>query len=201
MIVDFITIKEKLHQGSNIFLRGEIKKKAPFISMIGSRYLHEGDKHFYSTKGQEKKELKLKKGESTFSLTREEMNKITFKEISEKLQLVAEDMAGQMEKNAFRSLNEGMEKHNRKIPGNPPFSPDAFLQAVEMIEIDFANNDPKKPHLPTLIVSPELAQKIKEQEANMTLEEKKEFDNKMEKVMTKKYKEYMEREVKRKIID
>lgn len=201
MIVDFVSIKEKLHQGVNILLRQEIKKRTPFLASIGTRYLHEGDKHYIGTVEQEKSELELKRGESTFTLTREEMSKITFKEIIEKIQRSAEDMAGQMEKEAFRSLDESLEKHDRHIPGNFPFSSDAFLKALEMIDIDFAEDDPTKPHLPTLVMGPELAKKAKEQEEKMTAEEKKEFDEKMKKVMTKKYEEYMQREGSRKIID
>jgi hypothetical protein len=94
-----------------------------------------------------------------------------------------------------------MEKHNRNIPGNPPFSPEAFLKGVEMIDVDFANDDPTKPHLPTLVMHPDLAKKAKEQEENMSPEDKAKFDKKMKDIMDQKYKDFIEREGGRKIID
>lgn len=201
MIVDFIEIKEKLHTITNILLREEIKRRAPFIGSIGSRYLHEGDKHMVGTVEQDKSELEMKRGKSSFYLSREEMSKITFLEIVEKIKESAEEMAGQMERGAFQTLTEEMEKHNRNIPGNPPFSPEAFLKGLEMIDIDFADDDPQKPHLPTLVMHPDLAQKAKEQEESMTPEEKARFDEEMKKIIEKKYQDFMKREGGRKIID
>lgn len=201
MIVDFINIKERLHKKMDVCLRMEMKKRTPFLTSVGTRYLHEGDKFYMGTTEQEKSEIELKRGESKFTLSREEMSTITISEIVNKIQESAEDMAGQMERDAFQTLNEEMEKHNRTIPGNPPFSPEAFLNALEMIDIDFKDDDPNSPYLPTLVMHPDVAKKAKEQEENMTAEEKEKFDSRMKEIIDKKYKEYMEREGVRKIVD
>lgn len=201
MIADFPTIKENLHKGMDIFLREEVKRRAPFIAMVGSHFMHEGDKSSYETVDREKKTVDFQRGESKFTLTREEMNKMTIQDIIQKIQASAEDLAGQMERHAFQTLSETIEKAGNTIPGNPPFSPDAFLKGLEMIEIDFEDDDRNKPHLPTLVTSPEVAAKIKEQEAKTTPEEKKIFEEKREKIMDKKYDDFLAREGKRKLVD
>jgi len=200
MIVDFTSIKEKFHQGINIFLREEVKRRTPFLSMVGTRYIHEGNRTSCETVDHEEKNLDYKKVESGFSLTREEMSEMTFKEIVEKVQESAKDMAGQMEGGVFQTLNEMINKTGNIIPGNPPFSPEAFLKGLEMIRIDF-DDTREKPNLPSLVMHPKLAQKAKEQEARMTNKEKRQFDKKQKEILDKKYKQYVARENKRKLVD
>lgn len=200
MIVDFISIKKKLHQRIDILLRDEIKRRTPFLSMIGHQLIHEGDRTFYETVNHEKKNLEYKKTESSFSFTREEMNKITFREIVEKIQKSAEDLAGQMERSMFKTLNETIEKSGNVIQGNHQFSPEDFLQGLEMIQVDF-DDSRDKPNLPFLVIHPKVAKKAMEQEVQMTEEEKREFDKKKEQILDKKYEEYVARENKRKLVD
>lgn len=201
MIVDFVSIKEKLNQGLDILLREEVKKRTPFLGMVGKFLIHEGNKSSYETIEHEKKNLEFKKAESSFMVTREEMNKMTFKDIIQKIQTLAEDMAGQMERGTFQTLLEEIEKAGQNIKGNPPFSPEAFLQGLKMIEIDFDEDSRDKPRLPTIIMHPSQFAKVKEQEAKMTEEEKMDFDKKMKQILDKKYEEYIVRESKRKLVD
>ncbi len=70
-----------------------------------------------------------------------------------------------------------------------------------MIEIDFDDDDRSKPSLPFLVMHPTVAQKAMEEEKNLTEEEKKDFEEKQQKILDAKYKDYMEREDKRKLID
>lgn len=106
MIADFNSIKRKLHQAINVFLREEVKCRTPFLSHIGAHYVHEGDRTSYETVDKEKRNLKYQKAESAFTLNREQMNEIKFPQIVEKIQQSAEDMAGQMERVVFQSMNE-----------------------------------------------------------------------------------------------
>jgi len=200
MIVDFVKIKKKLSQWADIFLREEIKRRTRFASRLGSHIIHEGDRASYETVDKEKKKLEYKKAESSFSLTREEMDKITFKEIVEKLKVVAEDMARQIEGGLFQTLSKGIEEAGNVIPGNPPLSPDSILRGLEMIKVDF-DDSRDKPILPVLVMHPNLAKKAMEQEAQMTEEEKREFEKKQKQILDKKYEEYLVRESKRKLVD
>lgn len=200
MIVDFISIKEKLHNGINLYLRAEVKRRAPFLNMIGSRYTHEGDESSYETVDKQEKKMEYKRAETKLILTKEEMSKITFPEILKKIEDLAEDMARQMEGGAFQTLAEETEKVGNTIKGNPPFSPEALLQGLEMIDIDF-DDARDKPSLPTIFIHPSQWEKIKEQDEKMTEEQKKEFEKKQQVVLDKKYQEYVTRENKRKLVD
>jgi len=200
MIVDFISIKEELRQSINIFLREEVKRHTPFLSRLGRSYVHEGNRTSYETVNHKKKNLDYKKAESGFSFTQEEISKMTFGDIIKKIQQSAKDMAGQMERGAFQTLKETIDKTGNVVSGNPPFSPEAFLKALEMVEIDF-DDSRDRPNLPSLIMHPKLAQKAKEQEAQMTKKEKREFDKNKEQILDKKYEDYVARENKRKLVD
>ena len=81
MIVDFVSIKQRLDQITTTFLREEVKKRTPFLSQVGRQLLHEGDKHSYETVDHEKGSMEFQEAGSSFQLTQEEMSKITLKEI------------------------------------------------------------------------------------------------------------------------
>lgn len=201
MIVDFVSIKQRLDQTINIFIREEIKKRTPFLSEVGRQLLHEGDKHSYETVDHEKGTMEFQEAGSSFQLTQDQMGKITFGEIFERMAALADDMAKQMEGNVFRKLSKEMEERNRTVPGSVPFSRDTLLKALEMMQIDFEDGLREKPQLPSLVIHPEALAKAQEQEAGMTEEEKKAFDEKEEHILDRKFQEYMEREGKRKIVD
>jgi len=201
MIIDFITIKNELQNSLNILLRSEVQKRTPFLSSIDSHIQHEGRKATYQTDTQEIKDIIYKAVSSGFSYTWEEMSKLTLEDIIKKMEEVAEDMAGQMERGAFKNIFEEIEKVGNTIPGNPSFSPDALLKGLEMVHIDFTDDDRTKPRLPTVYVSPAQAEKVKEEEAKATLADKQQFKEKEEKILDKKYEEFMEREGKRKLVD
>ena len=115
-------------------------------------------------------------------------------------QCSAKDMAGQMERTTFQTMGEEIEKAGNVISSNPPFSPDAFLQALEMVELDF-DDDRDKPHIPFLVMSPNLAQKVMEEEKQRSQEEKDAFEKRKQTILDKKFEEYVERENKRKLVD
>jgi len=199
-MVDFTSIKRKLNQGINLFLRAEIKRRTPLLSMVGKRIAHEGDKTSYETIGKEEKHMEYQKAESSFSLTRDELGKMTFAEILKKVEGAAEDMARQMEGGAFQTISKEVEKVGNTIEGNPPFSPAALLKGLEMMDIDF-DDARDKPQLPTIFIHPSQWEKIKEQDARMTEEERREFERNQKEILDRKYAQYVERESKRKLVD
>lgn len=201
MIADFPKIKETLHKQMDFSLREEVRRRAPVVSMIGHHFLHEGDKSSYETVDRQTKVVDFQKGESKFSVTRDEMSKMTIMDVAKKIQDMAEELAGQMEGRLFQTITEEVEKIGNVVQNNPPLSPDTLLQALEKIEIDFQDDSRDKPVLPTLVTGPELAEKAKNQMDNITLEEKELFDEKMKKILDKKYDNFLAREGKRKLVN
>src|SRR3972149_4703989 len=118
MIVDFTSIKKKLDQISGIILRNEIKRRMPILGSVGKHCLHEGSQHSYETVDHEKQNLELQTAESSFSISKEEMGKITFGEIIKKIQGIAEDMVGQMERTTFQKLGGELDQRGRTTLGN-----------------------------------------------------------------------------------
>lgn len=200
MIVDFTSTKKELEKIANIHLREEVRRRTPFLGMIGKHIIHEGNEQTYETVDKKEQKMEFKKAEAVFSVTAEEMGKIKFPEILKRMEVAAEEIAKQTEQGAFKEIFKKVEEVGNMIPGNPPFSSEAFLKGLEMIEIDF-DGARDKPSLPTVVVHPSQFEKMKEQEAKMTDEERKEFEIKKETILDKKYKEYVAREEKRKLID
>lgn len=201
MITDFISVKQELDNRMNILLREMVKKKMPFLSSIGKKIQHEGDRASYQTVNQEERNLDYKVVKGDFKYTRHEMNKLTLRDIQNKIIETAENIAEQMERGAFKSLAEEIEKAGNIIEGNPKLSPKAILQALEKVQIDFINDNRETPKLPTIVAHPTQIKKLFEQDAKQTPEEKEEYKKKEQQILDIKYKEYMEREGKRKLID
>ena len=202
MIVDFVSIKERLERIATLRLRREIEKRTPILSMIGKHLLHEGSKYSFETVDHEKREMKFQKAETTITLSRQEMGRISHQEIMAKIETSAEEMARQMERGTLQTLSEELERVGNTISGGgKPFSPETILQGLQMIQIDFEDDSRDKPQLPTWVISLELAAKTKIQEAAMAEEEKAEFEVKFQAILDQKYEEFLVREGTRKLID
>lgn len=200
MIVDFTSIKGKLNQVINLFLRAEIERRTPLLSMAGRRIAHEGDKTSYETTDKEERQMEYQMAETSFSLTRDEMAKMTFPEILKRIEDAAEDMAKQIEGGVFQTISKEVDKVGNTIEEHSQFSPETLLKGLEIIDIDF-DDARDKPRMPTLFVHPNVWGKLKEQDARMTEEERREFERRQKEILDRKYAQYVERESKRKLVD
>ncbi len=202
MIVDFIGIKDKLAHNLNIFLRQEVNRRAPLLTIVGNKsILYEGDKTSYETVDRKKNNMPMQKVESNFTLTHEEMSKMTIAQIMEKIGELAEDIAGQMERGIFATLTQATEESGNVVKDTKPLSAETFLEGLAMIEIDFEDGLREKPQFPTMVLHPSQMEKLKKEEANETPERKQEIEARKNQILDKKYEEYLLRENNRKLVD
>jgi hypothetical protein len=138
---------------------------------------------------------------SEFSIPQKDIPTMETTELLNKVSDVAEDMAGQMERNLFKTLTESIEESGNIIPGNPKLSPESVLTALEMVSIDFEDDDRSKPIRPSLIASPVAVEELMKIDAETTPEEKEKYRKKEQAIMDKKYEEHMKDLESRKIID
>ncbi|MEN9920729.1 MAG: hypothetical protein RL538_622 [Candidatus Parcubacteria bacterium] len=201
MITDFPEVKRELQKAMNIALQDGVKQNAPMLSMVGGKTLHEGDSMGVLHEDGRHVVNPLQYAESQFSVSREEMMSMKPDELMAKVNTVAVDMAGQMERNLFQSLDESIKESGNTIPGNPELSPDSILVALQMIVVDFEDDDRSKPVMPTIVTAPGGYEKLKEQEDRASEEEKKDYKARQEAILDKKFQEHLADLESRKIVD
>jgi hypothetical protein len=201
MITDFPKQKKHIKKVIDMALREKVKQGATLASMINKKKMHEGDKMgiLHADGKLDVSEMNLI--ESEFTVPKKDVPTITPEEIMTKIDKVADDMAGQMERNLFQALDKGIKEAGRTMPGNPQLTPETMLDALEMIFITFEDDDRQKSSPPSVITSPEVAAKFRELEAAATQEQKDAWEKRRQEILDRKYKEYMDDLNSRKIVD
>lgn len=201
MITDFPEVKRKIKKVLDTLLKQKVKQSAPVYSMVNKVTLHEGDKLGVFHADGNHKITEMRYIESQFTILDKEIPTLDSDKIVEKVSKAAEDMAGQLERGLFKTLDETMKETGNIIPGNPELGPESILTALEMVSIDFEDDDRNKPVKPSIIAAPAAAKKLIELEAKTTPEEKKEYQRREDEILDRKYKEYMSDLESRTIID
>ena len=201
MIVDFPEAKQKIKQTYDTILRQQVKQKAPTWSMGSRKMLFEGDKLAVFRADGTKDVSEMRAAQSEFSIPREDIQNVTAEDMVEKLSAAAEDMAGQIERGLFETLNDAVDKSGNWIPGNPALTPEGILQGLERIWIEFEDDDREKPIKPTIIAAPEAVEKLMQAAEKETKEDKQQYYEKEKVILDRKYKEYMADLSSRKLID
>lgn len=201
MIVDFPSLKAKLDKALHSFLRNEYRKRTVFMNYVGARVFHEGDKHSFENVEHTKNQLDMKEYQSGFSLTDEEMSKISIPEIFMKAEQMADDMAAQVEGGVFVELAAQVDEANQLTSGKQTPFYETFLEAIQKLEMDFEDDLREKPKYPTLFCHPDQVNALQEEEMNLSSEEKEQFETRRGQILDKKFSDFLQRESNRKLID
>ncbi|WP_370316000.1 hypothetical protein [Sagittula sp.] len=109
---------------------------------------------------------------------------------------VAEAMANDQERFFVEIMHQVTQKTGNVVDGGgQPLSYEKILEVLEVIEIDFDANG--NPRMPTLMINPALAPRIKEMADGPSA---KEFEKKLKKIIEKKRLEWREREANRTLV-
>lgn len=201
MITDFPEAKKEIKKAVDAVLRQKVKQNAPMLSMLNKKTLHEGDKMGVLHADGRHVVSDLQYAQSEFTITHKEVPTLKPEDLLSRVSTAAEDMAGQIERGLFKTIDDSIKEGGNTIPGNPELGPDSILTALEMISVDFEDDDRTKPVKPSIVAAPAAVEKLMETEAKATPEEKEEYRKKEEAIMDKKYEEHMADLRSRKIID
>lgn len=191
MITDFPEEKNRAKKVVNLILRQQMKQNAPLLSMVNKKTLHEGDKMGVVYSDGEHSATELQHAQSEFRIEGKDIPTMKAEEFLEKVSGAAVDMAGQIERGLFKTIDESIEKNGGIIPGNPELGPDSILAALEMISIDFEDDDRLKPVRPSIVAAPETVEKLMALEKETTPEQREIYRKKEELIMDRKYEEHM----------
>jgi hypothetical protein len=197
MLPDFPKIKKKHVEAINKYLK-ELIHQDPLFSGIRVEHHFEGSRMSYKTVDGEPNETEYQAASSEFQVKREDVIAKGAMAYVENLRDAAEEMKRQKAGYLFEKLKEVTDKTGNIVNGKgQPFSFELFVESIKKIWIDF--DEGGKPIMPTMVVSPELGEKLRvilpEWEKNP--EYKKTIDD----IIDKKRKEWNDRESHRKLVD
>lgn len=201
MLADFPEEKKVIKKMVDTVLQQKVKQNAPLLNLINRKSLHEGNKMGVLHADGRHVVNDLQHAQSEFSVAQQDIPTMKAEDLLAKVSTVAEDMASQIERGLFKTLNESITESGNVINGNPELSPESILVALEMIAVDFEDDDRAKPVKPSLIAAPAAVEKLMEHEAKSTQAEKDAYLKKEEAILDKKYEEYLEDLKSRKIVD
>jgi hypothetical protein len=201
MITDFPEIKKEIKRVVDAVLRQKVKENAPAMSLANKVTLHEGNKLGVIHPDGKHVVNELQYVESGFTIPKKEIPVLKPDDFMAKVSAAAEDMAGQMERGLFQKIDESVKEGGNTIPGNPELSPDSILTALEMITIDFEDDDRAKPVKPSIFADPVAINKLLEKIAQLTPEQKAINESREKTIIDKKYEEHLKDLDSRKIVD
>lgn len=197
MLPDFPKIKKKHVEAIHKYL-GELVNQDPLFSGIRVEHHFEGSRMSYKTVDGEPNETKYQAASSEFQVKKEDVIAKGAMAYVENLRAAAEEMKRQKAGYLFEKMKEVTDRTGNVVNGKgQPFSFELFAESVKKIWIDF--DEDGKPIMPTMVVPPELGEKLKVilPEWDKNPEYKKTIDD----IIDKKRKEWNDRESHRKLVD
>ena len=118
--------------------------------------------------------------------------------LMEGLEKMAEDFSGQHSKMLFERMKQSTAKTGNVVDaGGQAINPNLLLQMLEKIEIDFREDG--QPRLPTLVISPEHYERLKEK--MLEWEKNEHYKRRFDELIERKRQEWRDRESHRKLVD
>ena len=197
MLPDFPQIKGKLRS----ILNQRLKRTAyqdGIVSRIRRFRAHEGQGFSMEREDGSSEQTNFRERSVELTLTKEELIKLTPKELIEKVDKMAGDMAKQTTEDLFAVMHKATTETGNVVDGKgQPFSFDLFLEGLKKVEMDF--DDAGKPSGMTVLVPPQVAKKIPD--LLQQWENDAECTRRFDELMTVNREAWRDRESRRKLVD
>ena len=178
-------VRERVHQGS-------------FVSQIRKVRHFEGDGMRVTDAMGETEESNYELLSGALEVNHQDLIERGPIALKEGLKKVAEELSSQQSKMIFERMNQITAKTGNIVDaGGQAINPDLLLQMLERIEIDFSEDG--QPRFPTLVVSPENYDKLREK--MLEWEKDEHYNRKFHELIERKRQEWHDRESHRKLVD
>ena len=193
MLPDFPKIKRKVNELLTRYLQ-RLVRADPLLSKIKEQPVFEGNR---MSSG-------VRTGESVFEqisaqspVKRKDIIEKGLKVYFKSIPLMADEIIKQKTKLLFAKIGQSTQETGNIVDlKGKPLTPERFLELLEKIWIDF--DDKGKPHIPTLVVSPETGIQLKQKFAEWAKDPV--HERKFEELMERKREEWNDRESNRKLV-
>jgi hypothetical protein len=200
MIVDFPKVKTELDEQLTKYSRQVLRESGALIRRMPVHLQHEGEEHQFNTLDGAEKELPYQDQVGEFTFSRDELPTLLIPEIFKRCADAMREMAGQIEREAFRTIGEAVDEVGNTLKGVDPCNPESFLAALDKIQMDF-DGSRQQPVMPTLFADEETIKEFQRRFEALTSEQRHDLDRRREEIVDRKYAEYLSRESDRKLVD
>jgi len=194
MIADFIEIKRKLDRHFRVLAREVQIKSMPIAAVLPTTIQHEGHQTQHGEIRSDYEETS-----ATIQFHRDEIPGMTLAELERKVVESAVDVAAQVERGILQTF-ERVARESGQIHEGKRLTPDAFLDALDRMDIDF-DEGRDKPQFPTLFAGPPAIAKLDQALSSMTPAESAAHGARKSAILDRKYAEYISRENNRRLAD
>jgi hypothetical protein len=195
MLPDLPIIKAELQMVLTRYLRTKVDHRLGVFRDVPKHIVHEGKSMRIRRADGSIEDSGLKTASAEISIKQSDVPALTPRERILQLDRMAEEMAQQMSKLLFGSLEATLDRAGQAVHLNgKPFNAEAILSTLEKMEIDFDQNGT---HQPITIVgnNPDLVRRALEQ-----LESHPPLKTRYDELMNKKRAEWGDREANRKLV-
>lgn len=194
MLPDLPSLKEEIESLMMGFLRRRSRERLGAFAKAQRQLIHEGDKLQMERADGTSDISEMKEVTSELKLKTSDLPAMSMAERLEKLDQMADQMAGQMSAHAFQTLGETLDKAGQTTERKgKPFDAEAILEALDKIQMDF--DEP--PEL-SLVIPPALKERAAA--AFEQLENDPQLRARRDEIISKKRREWRDREADRKLV-
>lgn len=171
-------------------IKQKVKTKSPILADIASHLVHEGERtDLVRTDGRrETTEILSHSSETEIKIIK--INDFTLDAVANFLDNIATQFAEQMSRNLFETVSASAASVGNVVDGKGrPLSPELLLEAFERIDLDFDADGTW--NAPTIVVSPQQFEKIKEMEKSADAAS---YEEKLANIIERKRLEHRSRE-------
>src|SRR5688572_17463575 len=110
MLPDFTDLITQLQDAVTMRLRLRVRSGDPVISMAGHMTQYEGDRQTYETVQGHERQTDYQRVDGLISISRQELRELTIEDILKKVDVAAEQMAGQIARSMFMRIGQAVEQ-------------------------------------------------------------------------------------------
>jgi hypothetical protein len=197
MLPDLPSLKRDIKKVLDAYLQKQMNLRTGFIAELPKHVFHEGSRMRVVQADGSVDESDLKQVSAEMSLNLKDVPQLTLQQRISKLNEIAEQMASQISKHMFGTLNEVLGKAGQAVNHHgKPLDAEAIFSALESIQMDF--DESGKHHELIMVMPPALASKavkvFEQIDSDPVLRKRH------EEIMTRKRMEWRDREASRKLV-
>lgn len=198
MLPDFPGVKGRMRCVLQQRMRRTVYRETAILSQMRRFQSHEGHTFTIHRLDGSVDRNRYRKTIVEFQIDKKDLATLPPKDLLEKIERAALEMAGKTSKTVFDKLRAVTSETGNVLDAKGrPFSSDTFLEGLEMIDMDF--DDQGRPTGLTIVMGPELAERIKV--LGPQWEADPEFKRRYEALLERKREAWRDRENRRKLAD
>lgn len=197
MLPDFPKLKSEINEVINLFFRSRIEQHTIAIKQTPKTRIFEGKNTVIRRNSGEEDPTNFMSSEAEINIKFDEIPNMTFNDILSKLDNAAQDLAGKMETNFFKTLSEELDRKNRTFDNKgQPLTGKVILKTLENMFIPF--DEKGNAEMPSIFIGPKLTEKMPK--ALQELEEDPTLKEEFKELMVQKKEQWHAEQASRKLV-